>query len=113
MSDWHHDMSTAPRGKFRLQPTGKGNGTRKVLERAEIVVAGACGVVAISYWIDAERRWSMFTSEVPPIAWMKKPEPVEVMGRDGKPRLATVLPAHPTMAESWFQDWLSKLRAAA
>ena len=113
MPVWNHDMSTAPRGKFRLQPTGKGNGTRKVLERAEIVAAGACGVVAVTYWIDAERRFSMFTSEAPPIAWMEKPDLVEVRGKDGKPHMTLVLPKHPTRDTSWFADWLSELRAAA
>lgn len=102
---WNHDMSKAPRGKLRIQPAG-GKGTRKVPERAEIIVAGACGTVTRSHWIDGERRWLMFTSEAPPIAWMPLPAPVEVAGKDGAPRMVVVLPKHPTRPTSWFQDLL-------
>jgi hypothetical protein len=107
---WSFDMSAAPRGKLRLQPTGRGSGTRKVPERAEIVVAGACGTVTVSHWLDDERRWEFFTRDVPPIAWMEKPAPVEIAGKDG-PRMVVVLPAHPKTATSWFDERLAR-RAA-
>lgn len=109
---WNHDMSTAPRGKLRLQPTGKGSGTRKVPERAAIVAAGACGTVTISHWLDDSRRWEFFARDTPPIAWMPVPAPVEVAGKDGKTRMVVVLPSHPTLATSWFDDRLAGRVAA-
>jgi hypothetical protein len=85
MPGWNSDMSKAPRGKIRLLPVSGGKATRKVVEPAEVVVAGACGTVTLSHWLDEERRWQMFTRGVPPIAWMPKPAPVEVPGKDGRP----------------------------
>ncbi|GGA64733.1 hypothetical protein [Pelagibacterium lentulum] len=111
MAEWNHDMAKAPRGRIRLMPTGKGNSTRKVFEPAKIVVASACGVVTVSRWIDDERRWEMFTSEVGPIAWMPHPGAREHVDAKGRTRVVVDLPKHPTMAESWF-DRALKARAA-
>ena len=103
---WNHDIAKAPRGKIRLVPTGKGNATRKLAERAEIIAAGRCGTVTVSYWIDAEKRWNLFTVENAPIAWMPYAGPREYLDAKGKTRYAADLPAHPTMSESWFSTFM-------
>lgn len=110
--DWSTDMSKAPRGRFRVVVMANGKGTRRVFEPAEIVVAGACGVVTVSHWLDDEKRFSMFTAERPPIAWRPYAGP-RVITENGKTRHVVDLPAHPTMSESWFSRLLRERRAAA
>ena len=111
MTGWNHDMAKAPRGALRIVPSGK-DGTRKVMVPTEIIAARACGVVTVSYWIDAERRWNMFTRETPPIAWMPYAGPRAYVDDKGKTRHAIDLPPHSTKAMSWFHDRLAG-RAAA
>lgn len=112
MAEWNHDMGKAPRGRYRLIPSGKGTGTPKVFEPQRIVVAGRCGTVTISYWIDADKRWNMFTAETPPIAWMEYAGPRQYVDAKGKTRSALDLPPHPTMQTSWFDDLMASRRAA-
>lgn len=112
MSEWSFDMAKAPRGKIRLIAT-RGTGTRKIAEPAQIIAASACGIVTISQWIEDEKRWSMFTPDAPPIAWMPHTGPETVVGEDGKARKVVRLPAHPTMATSWFSDLMAERRVAA
>jgi len=110
---WSFDMSKAPRGRYRVLAAGRdGQGARKVFERQQIIAASSCGVVTISYWIDDQKRWSMFTRENPPIAWAPYDGPRLVVDA-GKARKVHDLPSHPTMQESWFQRHLRERRAAA
>ena len=111
MANWNTDMAKAPRGALRIVPAGK-DATRKVMVPTEIIAASACGVVCVSYWIDAEKRWNCFTREVPPIAWMPYAGPRAYVDEKGKTRHAIDLPAHPTKATSWFQDRLAGRVAA-
>lgn len=108
---WSFDMSKAPRGKIKLVAT-RGTGTRKVAEPVTIIAASSCGVVTLSRWIEAEKRWEMFSPDVPPIAWMPFDGPVETIGADGTARKVVVLPKHPTVAESWFSRMLRERVAA-
>lgn len=104
--DWSFDMSKAPRGKYRVIPSGpNAKGARRVFERAEIIAASACGIVTVSYFIPEERRFNMFTADSGPIAWM----PYDGRKMTGK---GATPPAHPTMAESWVQRALRERVAA-
>ena len=103
MADWNFDMSKAPRGKYDIVALSNGKGTRKVFRPVEIIVAGACGTVTVARWVDDERRFDMFTAEVPPIAWMPITG-LRIELVDGKER--RILPKHPTMSESWFSAFL-------
>lgn len=112
MAEWSFDMAKAPRGKYRVIAAGReGLGARKVFERQQIVAASSCGVVTVSYWIDDQKRWSMFTHEHPPIAWAPYTG-ARLVEEGGETRKVVDLPAHPTMAESWFQGLLRERRAA-
>lgn len=104
MPDWNHDIAAAPRGRYVLRASSNGKGHVKTYERVEIIAASACGAVNVSYYIPDERRWSMYTADHPPIAWMPYGGPETVVGEDGKARKVVRLPAHPTKATSWFQD---------
>lgn len=100
---WSFDMAKAPRGGFRIISLPNGKGTRRVFEAADIIVAGRCGTVTVAHWLDDEKRFNMFSADVPPIAWM----PLDGMLTevvDGKER--RVLPDHPTVTESWFSAFL-------
>lgn len=113
MAGWDSDISKAPRGKYRVVPAGKeGQGARRVFERAEIIAASKCGVVCISYWDDAAGKWDMFASGEQPIAWQPFKGRRPYVDEHGRQRYALDLPAHPTMATSWFQDLLAERRAA-
>ena len=112
MPGWNFDMSKAPRGRYRLVPSGNGKSTRKVFEPARVVLASSCGIVTVSHWIDTERRWEMFAASSTPLAWMPFDGPQEVTDEDGKTRMVVVLPDHPTMQTSWFDDLLASRRAA-
>lgn len=106
MADWNFDMSKAPRGRFRVVALANGKGTRRVFEAADIIVAGACGTVTVAHWLDDQKRWNMFTAEVPPVAWMPYAGPRAFVDDKGKTRYAIDLPPHPTMTESWFATFL-------
>lgn len=112
MAEWNFDMTKAPRGKVRLVAAGQGKGTRKVPERVDIIAASACGVVTVTRWLDDQKRWNMFTSEVGPIAWMPYAGPRQYMDDKGRNRYTVDLPPHPSMATSWFADLLAERRAA-
>lgn len=110
MAEWSFDMSKAPRGNYRVVALSNGKGTRRVFEPAEIIVAGACGTVTVAKWLDDQKRFNMFTAEVSPIAWMPYAGPRAYVDGKGKTRYAIDLPAHPTMAESWFAKALREKR---
>lgn len=110
---WSTDIAKAPRGTYRVIPAGPdGKGARKVFERAEIIAASPCGVVCVTYFIPDEKRWNMFAAGVQPIAWMPYAGPIQIIDAKGKARNVVDLPAHPTMATSWFRDLLAGRRAA-
>jgi hypothetical protein len=109
MDAWNHDISKAPRGVLRIVPAGK-TGTRKVMVPTEIIAASACGVVCVTRWLDDAKRWDLFTREAGPIAWMPYAGPRTYVDDKGKTRYAVDLPAHPTMAESWFAKLLREQR---
>lgn len=113
MGTWSADIAKAPRGRYRVIPAGKdAKSARKVFERAEIIVASACGVVCVSYFIPDEKRWNMFAAGEHPVAWQPYAGPRQIIDAKGKPRNVIDLPAHPTKATSWFQDLLAGRRAA-
>ncbi len=73
---WNFNMDEAPRGHFEdvTRTIGK-NVVMSVVHVPEpIIAAGNDGVVTVSRWIDREKRWNMFTADVPPIAWMPWPK---------------------------------------
>lgn len=110
---WSTDMSRAPRGKFRVVASGRdGNGTRKVPELVTIIAASACGVVTLTRWLDGEKRWDMFTAEVPPVAWQPYAGPRTYVDAKGKTRYAVDLPSHPTVAEPWFVTFIREVGSA-
>lgn len=109
---WNTNMAAAPRGKVRLVATGKGKSTRKVPEPVTIIAASACGVVTLTRWLDGEKRWDMFTAEVPPIAWRPYPGPRACVDAKGKTRYAVDLPPHPTVAEPWFTTFMREVGSA-
>lgn len=111
MAAWNHDISKAPRGSIRIVPSGKA-GTRKVMQPTEIIAASKCGVVTVSYWVDAEKRWNMFVAGEQPIAWMPYAGPRAYVDAKGRTRYAIDLPDHPTLAESWFTKLLRDKREA-
>lgn len=106
MGSWSTDMSKAPRGRYRVIASANGKGTRRVFEPADIIVASACGVVTVARWLDDEQRWNMFTTEVPPIAWMPYAGPRQYIDDKGKTRYAIDLPKHPSVAEPWYTTFL-------
>lgn len=106
MTGWNLDMSRAPRGKVRLVATAKAKSTRKVPEPVTIIAASACGVVTLTRWLDDEKRFDMFTAEVPPIAWQPFNGRRAYVDDKGRTRYAVDLPAHPTMPESWFTTFM-------
>lgn len=110
--DWSFDMTKAPRGSYDVRAATKGKGHVKTFQRESIIAASACGVVTLSYYMPDEKRWCMFDAAHPPIAWMPYAGPETVVGDDGKARKVVRLPAHPTMAESWFKRQLRERVAA-
>jgi len=54
VSGWRYDISLAPRNE-------------------PIIAAGTNGLVTISRWNEKRQAWSMFTANVPPVAWMPWP----------------------------------------
>jgi hypothetical protein len=104
---WNFDMSKAPKGSYRIiSAGGKANATRRVFEPADIIVAGRCGTVTVAHWLDDQKRFNMFTAEHPPIAWMPYAGPRAYVDDKGRTRYAIDLPAHPAMAESWFETFM-------
>ena len=113
MAQWNHDISKAPRGHYDVVPAGPDKtGSRKVFKADEIIAASPCGIVCVTYWIDAEKRWNMFAAGVQPVAWMSYAGPIQIIDPKGKTRNVVDLPAHPPMATSWFRDLLAGRRAA-
>lgn len=107
MTIWNTELSKAPRGHYRITAISNGKGsTRKVPEPVTIVAASACGMVCLTRWLDDEKRWNMFTAEVPPIAWQPYPGPRAYVDDKGRTRYALDLPAHPTLPESWFATFM-------
>lgn len=112
-AEWNHDITRAPRGRFKVIPTSNGKGTYKVFQPAEIIAASSCGAVCISFWLDDQKRWSMFPAGVQPIAWMPYAGPRVEIDDNGRKRSFIDLPKHPTMEESWFAKLLREQKAAA
>lgn len=54
MSHWRFDIDAAPKDR-------------------PIIAAGNKGVVTTSQWQSKEGRWTMFTKDVPPLAWQPWP----------------------------------------
>jgi hypothetical protein len=73
---WNDDISQAPKGYYEDVVRNRGNvaimSTRHVKEL--IIAAGNEGVVTLSWWMPEEKRWSMFTKDVPPNKWMHFPD---------------------------------------
>ena len=109
MGTWSFDITKAPRGRYRIVAMANGKGTRKVFEPVEIITASACGVVSVSRWVDDEKRFDMFTAEVPPIAWMPFNGRRAYVDAKGKTRYAVDLPPHPTVAEPWFVTFMREV----
>lgn len=111
MTEWCFDISAAPRGSYDVIPAGKdGGASRKVFRPERIIAATNCGSVCITYWIDADKRWSMLGIGEQPLAWMPFTGPRRYVDAKGKTRYVNDLPPHPTMAESWFDKLLRDKR---
>lgn len=77
MSDrWNYDMNAAPRGQCETvtRKVGKNEVTVEVYRPVRIIAGGACGTVTGSEWNPKRNAWSMFSADVPPIAWMPWPD---------------------------------------
>lgn len=72
---WNFDISQAPKGSMRsvTRIIGKNEVTTEEHVPALIIAAGNDDVVTLSKWLPKEGRWSMFTKDVPPLAWMPWP----------------------------------------
>lgn len=69
---WNFDLTQAPVGTNRtVEKKFPDGSTRKheIFEAAQVWAASKCGKVTLSYYIPKEKRWNMFTKDVPPIAW--------------------------------------------
>lgn len=76
MNCWNFDMEAAPHGKLVTvkRTIGKNVVETEQYQPDTIFAAGADGVtVTPTRWIPKEGRWSMFTKDAPPIAWMPWP----------------------------------------
>lgn len=69
LTGWR-DIESAPKGGFREVSVGNKGGSRRVHDPVKIVAQDSEGKATISYWVEAEDRWCMFTKDVPPRAWM-------------------------------------------
>ena len=76
MTDWNFNMDEAPRG--RTVPVTRMIGKNVVVSEEHtadlIIAAGNDRVVTPSRWLPKEGRWSMFTKDTPPMAWMPWPK---------------------------------------
>jgi len=72
---WNYDMTTAPRGGFEktTRIVGKNEVTVEIYRPVRVIVGGKCGTVTASEWNPKRNAWSMFSADVPPIAWMPWP----------------------------------------
>ena len=72
---WNFNIDEAPRGQTRAvtRVVGKNEVETLVHDFVRIIAAGNGGVVTTSHWLPDEGRWSMFTKEVPPLAWQPWP----------------------------------------
>lgn len=66
-------IETAPKGETHTVAAGKGE--REVHTSPRILAPTSDGNVTITYWLDAEQRWWMFSRKHPPTHWMPLPEP--------------------------------------
>lgn len=73
---WNFDMSQAPKGVTKTYTsTLKGQKvSREVHVPENIIAAGNDGVVTVSYWVEKQQRWNMFSKDTPPLAWQPFPE---------------------------------------
>ena len=72
---WNFDIAQAPRGCFKTYTNlVKGREISRDVHVPEyIIAAGNGGVVTVTHWNDKAQKWSMFTKDVPPLAWMPMP----------------------------------------
>ena len=74
--DWNFDMDAAPRGETRKVQSviGKNTVYVDVHDAPKIFAADKGGeIVTLTRWLPKEGRWSMFSKDHPPIAWMPFP----------------------------------------
>lgn len=110
---WNTNIAAAPRGRYVLRAAAKGKGHVKTFEPAPIILATKCGTVTVSHYLPDAKRWEMMSAGEEPIAWAPFPGYREYVDAKGRARRTVDLPAHPTMAESWFAKLLRERRAAA
>jgi hypothetical protein len=74
--DWNFNMDEAPRGRTVsvTRQIGKNVVVGEEFFFDYIIAAGNDRVVALSRWLPKEGRWSMFTKDTPPVAWMPWPQ---------------------------------------
>jgi len=111
MSGWNLDMTRAPRGRYRIVALSNGKGTRKIFEPVPIIAAGR-GVVTVTRWLDDQKRFDMFTAEVPPFAWMPYAGPRAYVDAKGKTRYAVDLPPRPNGDEPWLATFMREVGSA-
>jgi hypothetical protein len=76
MGDWNFNMSEAPKGHWVDDVKicfGKEVKSSRHIPRY-VIAAGSGDCVTLSYWMPAAERWSMFSKDCPPIAWMHWPD---------------------------------------
>jgi hypothetical protein len=61
-------IETAPKGQWVERQTGKGVAKVHVPER--IIARLPDGGWTVSYWIEKDQRWNMFTKDAPPTHWL-------------------------------------------
>jgi hypothetical protein len=66
-------IEAAPRGEWVERQTGKGVARVHVPER--IIALMSDGSWTVSYWIEKDQRWNMFTKDAPPLGWFQPPPP--------------------------------------
>jgi hypothetical protein len=73
---WNFNMDEAPRGRTNLvtRQIGKNVVVGEEFLPDHIIAAGNDLVVTLSRWLPKEGRWSMFTKDTPPVAWMTWPK---------------------------------------
>jgi hypothetical protein len=75
--EWH-PIETAPRGEIKTIAAGRGY--RNVVMPTRVLAPTSDGNVTITYWIEGEERWCMFTKKHPPTHWMPLPAPPQDAG---------------------------------
>lgn len=107
MTQWSHDLTTAPRGKMEMATRKVGKNVHEVTDFVPdvLLLATKCGKVIRSYWIPesgkSPGRWSGLATGEEPVAWAPWPvyEPQSDAGAfaavKGRARLASADSAEP------------------